>query len=127
MLLILIESQWNLNVSLLTKRVQMNLILIESQWNLNNCSKVHYRNVPNDINRITVEFKLTCNCPDAVEYQILIESQWNLNCHIRSVPSRGNGILIESQWNLNNGKVNENWLRTGDINRITVEFKFCFI
>ena len=54
------------------------IILIESQWNLN--LSIH-RSVTsvNNINRITVEFKFDeVEIPDSVP-TILIESQWNLN------------------------------------------------
>ena len=56
---ILIESQWNLNVVTVTSVVIKLSILIESQWNLNVNHVAPSAPLAPDINRITVEFKLT--------------------------------------------------------------------
>ena len=123
----------------------LRLILIESQWNLNNDFSF-LSGILLNINRITVEFKynqtklrikffkiliesqwnlnmfhtiFACN-----QTRILIESQWNLNSHSLKFMQRGRAILIESQWNLNRRYAVAGLGGWGNINRITVEFKF---
>ena len=62
---------------------------------------LHLYKICGNINRITVEFKLSLQSPRIMEDMILIESQWNLNYkHFVSFTLSEN-ILIESQWNLN--------------------------
>ena len=55
---------------------------------------------------------------------ILIESQWNLNFAHLHPRLAHNTILIELQWNLNSGAILSMLESKGDINRITVEFKY---
>ena len=99
-----------------------------------------------NINRITVEFKLYASSRFAVSLNcILIESQWNLNGKKLQIDYHKYNILIESQWNLNYGEyelkesilkilIESQWNLNKqnlerklnvqiDINRITVEFK----
>ena len=56
--LILIESQWNLNADFTLSPSFSNAILIESQWNLNFFMQLVLYICAENINRITVEFKL---------------------------------------------------------------------
>ena len=120
-------------------------ILIESQWNLNEFKGTASMASDENINRITVEFKLKCRINEQVTSCILIESQWNLNntpALTRTetiyilIESQWNlnvspfapvapvaPILIESQWNLNSRDFTSTCMASVNINRITVEFK----
>ena len=120
---ILIESQWNLNISLSDAIGSYEPILIESQWNLNVILAISLILFPY-INRITVEFKWDISSSMLLNALILIESQWNLNTSVPSIPDFSNIILIESQWNLNNSFTAFSCSGAIDINRITVEFKY---
>ena len=96
-------------------------ILIESQWNLN-LSGLFSVLRSLHINRITVEFK--CVFPHCTEQfnAILIESQWNLNFDIGGEKMQApdiNRITVEFKY-LHNQQLLEN---NQHINRITVEFK----
>ena len=56
---VLIESDWNLKVFLLTPRHGLlRHVLIESDWNLKICAILNYHRTQECINRIRLEFKV---------------------------------------------------------------------
>ena len=123
LIIILIESQWNLKPVETGKDSDKSDILIESQWNLKRYALTVLSAARLHINRITVEFKGTSDYMPAYNgVIILIESQWNLKAVLLLHGLQAMIILIESQWNLKSSHADiKN--HPPDINRITVEFK----
>ena len=80
-------------------------VLIESDWNLKQFGGGYNPPVPDRINRIRLEFKVSCPEPMLVDWElVLIESDWNLKFSIWLSEFFFNPVLIESDWNLKQQK-----------------------
>ena len=78
LVLVLIESDWNLKDEELKELTQLISVLIESDWNLKVSGRFRHSPFRNRINRIRLEFKVYRILHLESFFTVLIESDWNL-------------------------------------------------
>ena len=123
-LVVLIDTQWNVNFY--TSRIdrQACLVLIDTQWNVNTSYKLSKALEYAGFNRYIVECKYTggtpflgglpsfnryiveCKSDSGQSYiraiLVLIDTQWNVNFTKITLSNQQGSVLIDTQWNVNN-------------------------